>query len=273
MPTRDMDNMFKYEMGEKYTTKINRIKKDANKFMYAPITKHSNIKTLTIMACHATNSIKYNTIINNLRFFVYKTNDIIVINSTNTEYGEKIALFCKHHNLVKSYIEIPNNPHLDMGKWAHVLSTNEYTSYNFVILTNDSYFMLDSITPFYNKIITKNLQLYGYNDSNQIRYHYQSYLFALRKDAIPILISHYNKVKPLLTDYLSVVSNIELRLTTLFKYHDCFLKIANYYGHHGKNIFFNNDKLYIILVKLRLLPFFKLKRNDLPRQLLKNINH
>jgi hypothetical protein len=64
----------------------------------------------------------------------------------------------------------------------------------------------------------------------------------------------------LLTDYLSVVSNIELKLMNIFQTKDCFLQIGNFYHHKDKNIFFNNDGLYIQLMKYGLLPFFKLKR-------------
>ena len=37
-------------------------------------------------------------------------------------------------------------------------------------------------------------------------------------------------------------------------------QIGNLYYHKDKNIFFNNDELYIQLMKTSLLPFIKLKR-------------
>jgi hypothetical protein len=109
-------------------------------------------------------------------------------------------------------------------------------------------------------MVTRNVELYGYNDSTQISPHYQSYLFGVKREAVHKFIEHYESHKNLLTDYLSVVSNIELKLTTIFKTKDCFLKIGNLYYHKDKNIFFNNDELYIQLMKSRLLPFIKLKR-------------
>jgi hypothetical protein len=108
--------------------------------------------------------------------------------------------------------------------------------------------------------MSKNVELYGYNDSTQITYHYQSYLFGIKKESIHKFISHYESVRHLLTDYLSVVSNIELKLTSIFQSKDCFLKIGNFYKHKDRNIFFNNDSFYIKLMKNQLLPFVKLKR-------------
>ena len=109
-------------------------------------------------------------------------------------------------------------------------------------------------------MITTNVELYGYNDSTQVTPHYQSYLFGVKNDAIHKFITHYESHKNLLTDYLSVVSNIELKIMNIFKTKDCFLKIGNFYYNKKKNIFINNDKLYIQLIKSGLLPFFKLKR-------------
>jgi hypothetical protein len=158
------------------------------------------------------------------------------------------------------YIEIPNSAHLDAGKWMHVLKNTTITQYNYVVFTNDSYFINNSIYHFYNKMAVRSVELYGYNDSTQISPHYQSYLFGVKREAVHKFIAHYESHKKLLTDYLSVVSNIELKLMNIFETKDCFLKIGNFYHHKEKNIFFHNDSLYIQLLKSGLLPFFKLKR-------------
>ena len=232
--------------------------KDMKRFSRPPGSMHPNTKMLTIMACHTDSSLKLKTILNNIRYFRFINNDIIIINSIGTKYSKVLETACKERGL--KYIEIPNSSHLDVGKWMHVLKTASINQYNFVVFTNDSYFIKNTICHFYNKMATTNVELYGYNDSTQISYHYQSYLFGIKAEAIHKFITHYESCKNLLTDYLSVVSNIELKLTNIFQTKDCFLKIGNLYYHKDKNIFFNNDELYIQLMKHRLLPFFKLKR-------------
>jgi hypothetical protein len=232
--------------------------KDMKQFSGPPGSTHPNMKMLTIMACHTDTSLKLKTILNNIRYFRFVNNDIIIINSSRTKYSKALEMACNVRGL--KYIEIPNSSHLDAGKWMHVLKTASINQYNFVVFTNDSYFIKNTICHFYNKMATTNVELYGYNDSTQISYHYQSYLFGIKAEAIHKFITHYESCKNLLTDYLSVVSNIELKLTNIFQTKDCFLKIGNLYYHKDKNIFFNNDGLYIQLMKHRLLPFFKLKR-------------
>jgi len=252
----DLINSFR--SNEKESQFIQSCIKDMKRFGGRPGATHPNLKTLTIMACHTDSIIKLKTILNNIRYFRFINNDIIIINSSHTTYSKQLETACNARGL--KYIEIPNSPHLDSGKWMHVIKSSNIQSYNFIVFTNDSYFIKYPICHFYNKMMTRNVELYGYTDSTQIEYHYQSYLFGVKREAVHKFITHYESHKNLLTDYLSVVSNIELKLTHIFKTKDCFLKIGNLYYNKDKNIFFNNDELYIQLMNTRLLPFIKLKR-------------
>jgi len=253
-----LDLINSFRSNEKEAAFIEASIKDLKRFSGPPGSRNPNTKMLTIMACHTDTGIKLKTILNNIRYFRFINNYIIIINSSNTPYSKELETACNARGL--KYIEIQNNSHLDVGKWMHVLKTTSIESYNFVVFTNDSYFINNSICHFYNKMITRNVELYGYNDSTQQTPHYQSYLFGIKNDAIHKFIAHYESRQNLLTDYLSVVSNIELKLMNIFKTKDCFLKIGNFYHHKEKNIFFNNDRLYFQLMKHGLLPFFKLKR-------------
>jgi hypothetical protein len=67
-----------------------------------------------------------------------------------------------------------------------------YNEYNFVVLTNDSYIIHNPIRHFLNLAAKNNVELYGYNDSHEMKYHYQSYLFVLRVDAVTTFISKVN---------------------------------------------------------------------------------
>jgi hypothetical protein len=253
-----LDLINSFRSNEKESAFIESSIKDMKQFNGRPGYRHPNTKILTIMACHTDTSLKLKTILNNIKYFRFINNDIIIINSSHTKYSKELETACNARRL--KYIEIKNNSHLDVGKWMHVLKTTDILSYNFVVFTNDSYFINNPICHFYNKMITINVELYGYNDSTQETPHYQSYLFGIKSDAIHKFIAHYETHQNLLTDYLSVVYNIELKLMNIFKTKDCFLKIGNFYHHKGKNIFFNNDRLYFQLMKHGLLPFFKLKR-------------
>jgi hypothetical protein len=232
--------------------------KDVFSYNLSPSKKYSHKKILTIIACHSDTLIKYNTIVNNLKYFSFPTNHIVIVNSKDAAYSRALSETLEQHKY--GYIEIPNNSHLDIGKWCHVLNLIDTSKYSHVVFTNDSFVITSSIYHFFNKMFERDVELYGYNDSTQECYHYQSYLFGVKESAVYKLQNLYSNKKHLLTNYNAVVNNIELKLVDTFKSTDCFLKIGNITSHRGKNIFFNNDTFYKKLFGARVLPLIKLKR-------------
>ena len=234
------------------------------------------INFVTIMACHADTQLKLKVIINNLKYLAFANNKIVIIGSVNARFHTKMVEYVsKNYPTIEIY-GIPNTTQLDAGKWNYYLTTYYTNNANFVVLTNDSYMIKATIQPFYNAMMLRNRDLYGYNDSSLITYHYQSYLFGIAHRALNHFTTHYARVKPFLNSYMDVVGNIELKLTDIFQSKDCFLKIANIPSNKSQNIFFSNDYLYNILQNLRLLPFIKVKRmrslTETPRNKIDTIN-
>ena len=234
--------------------------KEAKKYRFKPTLNVNTPKILTIIACNTDSSLKLNAVVNNLRYLNYLNNDIIIINSSGVEFGNELKKKISTFSVVKQILEIPNDCYLDFGKWVHVLNNCDYTSYDYVVFTNDSIIIKSRINCFFNKMIDKNVELFGYNDSTQGRYHYQSYLFGIRKNAIHKFINYVEKNKSLVHSYESAVLNYELVMTDYFSTKVCFLHIGYIPMNQGMNIFFMNDVLYNILFKKRLLPFIKVKR-------------
>jgi len=212
------------------------------------------------MACHCNSNIKFNTIRNNLRYFAFENCDKIVINSTNLQYNDSIKQICSRHNNTK-YTEINNNTYCDFGKWVNVLNKlDDYTKYDYIVLTNDSFIIHSSINHFLNLAVKHNVDLYGYNDSTQIIYHYQSYLFILRNNVINTFINKVMDPSLQINGLSDVIAHFELNMTNWFQTHKSFLKIGKFGLNKGHNIFYDNDILYNPLKKSSLLPFTKIKR-------------
>ena len=110
-----------------------------------------------------------------------------------------------------------------------------------------------------NLIYKNNVELYGYNDSTQRRYHYQSYLFTVKREAINNFTSNYYKYVNKIKTFEDVITYYEINMTDWFNTKNCFLKIGNLPYNLNKNIFFTNIILYKKLKKTRLLPFIKIK--------------
>lgn len=215
---------------------------------------------ITIIACHTESLDRVKTIVNNIRRIAFPGNKIVVVNSINSRFNRLLSDILTTDFKDVEFLCIPNTNTLDIGKCMFYLKKYYKPIYEHIVLTNDSYYLTGSIYNYYRYMTKSPAKLYGFNDSFQDRYHYQSYLYSIRKDSMNILIRHYEAKKHLLTGYMEVVRNVELKLCDIFSSRDCYLKIANLPGHKGRNIFFNNDKLYNILMKRGILPIIKIKR-------------
>ena len=247
-------NKIMYDLFLEYVNDMAKIK---NNNSYYPM---KNIKYAVIMACHCDTITKLELIKNNLQYFDYLNVDKIIINTSELDLGNKLSETCSRF-LNTLYYEIPNSSYYDFGKWVYVLRNIVNANvYDYIVLTNDSFIINSSINHFLNLTSIHNVELYGYNDSTQTRYHYQSYLFSLRKDAVKIFIDNVMDKNVTIISQEDVINNFEVKMTDWFVSKKCFLSIGNFKLHKYKNIFFTNDELYEPLKSSNLLPFIKLKR-------------
>ena len=218
----------------------------------------NNKKILLLMACHCIDSLKLITIKNNLNYFKNNNIDVVIINSSDTMYHKELVQLCEESNI--KYAEVPNNGACDFGKFLHCLQTIVTCDpYEYVLFTNDSYKIHSPIDHFFNFICSKDVDMYGYNDSNEIKYHIQSYLFALKIRAVATFITNVAKKKRLLHSLHDVIRHCELEYINWFQSYACFLNISTIKC-LKQNIFYHDDELYVALKEIGLLPFTKLKR-------------
>ena len=228
------------------------------------IEKYQNIvvdgKFLIIIACHLDAELKLSAIKNKYLSLKKQNADFIIVYSKNQPFNSRLALLEGEFENT-TFLEIENDKYYDFGKWVHALqNVVNINEYDYIVLTNDSFIIHSSINHFFNLTAIHDVELYGYNDSTQTRYHYQSYLFSLRKDAVKIFIDNVMHKNVTITSQCDVINNFEVKMTDWFVSKKCFLTIGNFKLHKDKNIFFTNDKLYAPLKYYNLLPFTKLKR-------------
>jgi len=215
-----------------------------------------------VIACHANSITRCATIVNNIQYF--KNFDIVIVNSTKMEYLELLKAqleTMKNINLIQM-INIENDNSFDFGKWFHIVKNNDLSNYEHVIFTNDSIFLFNNLDKYINYIDSNNqYDVIGYNDSSEIKRHYQSYLFCIHSRALDKFTAFFEKHRPLIKGpHNSVIQHCELNTTTISNNHDCFLKIANFDSQLHKNINYKNDVLFKKLVSFNLLPLIKVKR-------------
>lgn len=241
-----------------------RKKKDPSDFIDSKITEKKLLdyspdlnkkKYLLIISCHCNSDLKYTAIKEHLQFFNYESVDKVIINSKSLPDYD-IPEICEANGI--KYYKVDNDKKLDFAKWVYVLENEDISNYDYIIFSNDSYLIEAPVNHFLNAAVLKDVELYGYNSSTQNQYHYQSYLFILKRDSVDKLIEKVKNCQSEIKKQDDVVKNFELKMTQWFETKDCFLEITPY--NDGKNIFFDNDRFYLQLKEKKLLPFVKIKR-------------
>ena len=221
---------------------------------YIRLSTNTNNKILLIFALHTNDDLKYKTLINNIKYFEKDFIDIILINTAEYEnkYDYNIS-----SNIIDS-IYITNDKYCDFGKWTWVLKNKMVVNkYKKIIFTNDSYIMVNEINEYLNNVLNLDLDLYAYNDSSEIKYHYQSYLFSIDSSKIHNFINIYSNYSIFVNSFYDLIIKFELNLINYFDKKNCYLKIAH--DTKGNNIFFARDDIYRKIISDKL-PFIKIKR-------------
>lgn len=250
----DPINLVQQSVSVKENMEITRAVNEINRLRKINLTS----KILVIFACHSDSELKMRAIRSNLTLLMNNPNlKICVINSVGTQFSENVKKFCEYFNL--QHIEVENSGMYDFGKWYDALKIVDCSPYDYITFTNDSVFFYTGLKPYFNAVISKNKDLFGYNDAVAPRYHYQSYLFSIKSSAINRFLTFIDEKRNEIKNQLDAIEHYEIRMTDYFPSNDCLLHISRI-STKPSNIFFTNDDVYIKLFRLKLLPFAKIKR-------------
>ena len=213
------------------------------------------MKTLCIVACHTSSELKIKSLVSNIKYFDEISDHIHIINSDEFKDQNIESLLKDYPSITYSYI--PNSRLLCQGKWKHYLESNDYSQYDKVILTNDSFLVVHSLKPVLKK--SQNYEMYGINDSREGKYHVTDYFRIYTKSGIKTLLDYYNDriSKFSLVKSLEVIQKLEVMSTHAFDdytygaYHNINLAFKS-------NIFYDDEILEDILSKG--FPVIKLKK-------------
>lgn len=225
---------------------------------YGTHVNNKKINYLILMACNCDSLIKFDAIRQNIQFLKYKCTKIVIINSIGLPYNEELHKHCIINDI--DYYEIPNEGTCDFGKWNYLIELlkPKPSEYKFTVCLNDSILITHPIKYYLNMVAEKSVELFGYNDSTQGCYHYQSYLFTIRSNCLKKFTNMFHSKKHLINNISDVVDHYETKMLEFFSKTDCLLKLGIH--NYQQNIFFTNDSLYIKLQKTKLFPFIKIKR-------------
>ena len=219
-------------------------------------------KILALFANHTNNKIKYNISLNNISCITKYVSNIIIIDTENEYYADLLKKDLESTNLISNYFYIKNDHFYDFGKWTFVLEKINLSDYDYILFLNDSIILTDAVEKYFHYIETMmspDTNLYAYNDSTQIKYHYQSYLFLMKSSSISKFLNFFESKKQHIHNLETLIKNIELNMCNIDNNHDVFIKIGNEYNYE-KNLYWHNEELYQYLLDKDIFAIIKLKK-------------
>ena len=173
-------------------------------------------KILGLVANHTNNNIKYNISLNNISLIKKHLTNITIIDSKNEYYAEKLKDDFINDDKINNYLFTNNDNYYDFGKWIFALENiKNISSYNYIFFINDSIILSSDIYKYFyyiDNVMDSITNLYAYNDSTQIKYHYQSYCFLIKTSIYKKFINFFKSKKSLIHNLESLVHNIELNM-------------------------------------------------------------
>ena len=106
-------------------------------------------KFLIIIACHLDAELKLSAIKNNYLSLKKQNADFIIVYSKNQPFNSRLALLEGEFENT-TFLEIENDKYYDFGKWDYALQNTLYSAYSQIIFTNDSFFISNDISSFFN---------------------------------------------------------------------------------------------------------------------------
>lgn len=220
-------------------------------------------KILLLIANHTCNNIKYNISLSNFSIIKNFVENIVIIDTNGQNYGKLLYNDLKDDKKIIKYFFINNDNYFDFGKWIFAIKNVNINDYDYILCLNDSIIVTNEIKNYFHYIqhfMSEETDLYAYNDSTQINYHYQSYLFGIKDTSIKKFINFFEENKRFINCTNDVISNTELKLANTFISKDCFLHLIDFKSSQNKNIYYCNNNLYKKLYLHNLLPIIKLKK-------------
>ena len=157
------------------------------------------------------------------------------------------------HNIYIQYIK--NDKYACFSKYLHYLKKMEMSIYNKIILTNDSYVIVNSLNSFF-ELAVQDVDMTGIISSNETRYHYPDFLRCYNKNSIHTLIEFYDKNRHRIKCFDDLIRVYEIPSTYLFKNRNVLYEVDQDYK---KNIHFDNEVLPYYLKDIQY-PIIKYKK-------------
>jgi hypothetical protein len=182
---------------------------------------HLNIKR-KIMERYFNKNIIFDDILTDKLCYIYKKKYNDLRNLSNEQLREhwirhgkreKRDFSCKVYNIYFDY-KI-NDKFINHGKWLYFLNKINYSIYNNIILTNDSFVITRSLISL-KTLIEPSIELVSLLNSYENQYHYPDFLRIYNLVGLNKIIKYYEMTMPKITDFNSCINDFEIKSSDIF---------------------------------------------------------
>jgi hypothetical protein len=215
------------------------------------------MKTICLIQCHTSSKIKEETLKHNIIEFG-KISDYIIVNNSiehrNTSLESQLTELAK---VPIQFNYFQNTNTICAGKLLCCLNENidKVLQFERTIVTNDSFIVVNSLTPFKEFFESKNREMYGLLSSRQTSYHYPDFLRAYNSDGVKKLHKYLTANIHKCKETAQVIEITEIKSTYCCENIDCFYETDLQYK---DNLHFDDEKMEQYL-KNKSYPIVKLK--------------
>ena len=242
-------------------------------------------KILCVIAAHSSDELSIKSTCSNIKYFKEISDKIVIVNSKEfvdydplkkciaKQYGEKDIEFHYCANLIS----------LNHGKWIFYIDNIYKHDYEHVILTNDTFLVIDTLIPFIELHHSKEHEMTGLISSREGSWHCQDFLRVYNNEAINKAIAFYKEQNILNGLFLDVTDvdatrfqeahkalvQSEISSCQIHSHQSCLYTMPLTYK---KNLNFDNEKLkeYIEekgypIIKHRKMHLTEYKRKMIPK--------
>ena len=207
-------------------------------------------------------NIIFNDVLSDDLCYIYKTKYVDLCNFNNDQLREHWIRYGKREKrgfsfpVYDVYFDYKkNDKFISHGKWLYFLNRFDYSSYDHVVLTNDSFIITRSLLDL-TALVEPNTELVTILDSYQSKYHYPDYLRIYNSVGLSKIIQYYETNMSHITDFASVINTFEIGSSCIF---DDVKVLYKNNGDFDGNIHFDNYYLEEYLYR-RNYPIVKIKK-------------
>ena len=229
-------------------------------------------KTLCVIAAHTSSDMHINAACSNIKYLLEIADKVVIVNSKDFEVSDRLKekITSTYPDVDIQYKYCHNYVNLCHGKWCHYLENFYNYDYEHVLLTNDSFLVINSLKPFKDLHSSKEYEMTGLVSSREGRWHCQDWMRLYRNSSIKTLTSFYQECAAKYNHFklVSEVDNVrrnhhyswcvraEIDSTQLFSPQACLYTLPLGYK---SNIHFDNEMLEEYIVNKKY-PVVKLKK-------------